>query len=132
MAQRSFLIQAIPCLLMFVVGALVSGCAAFSKGRVVDAACTPTSVVFVGFGEGPANIEQNGTMLWQGQLADYDPSTDLSGGTQLCADAGRDLILHAGGKAYRAPLPETRPPYFVLVDFRTNEPTVQRRPILLD
>lgn len=86
----------------------------------------------MGFEDGLADIQQDGRRLWEGRLAEYDPSTDISGGTEICARGNRELVIHAGEKTYRISLPDNQPRHFVLIDFRSAEPTIQGRPFLLD
>jgi len=94
--------------------------------------CQTTSVTFVGFSEGPGDIQQGDKVLWEGRLAAYDPSTDISAYTQVCAVTDQEILVHAGGKTYRASLPADRAPYYVLIDSRSTESAVQDFPFLLD
>jgi len=94
--------------------------------------CSTTSVTFVGFSEGPADIHQGYKVLWRGHLAAYAPSTDLSGHTQICADASQDILIHVAKKSYRASLRGSAQPFYILVDARVSEPAVQDHPFLLD
>ncbi len=82
--------------------------------------------------EGPADIQQDGRVLWHGRVAQYDHSTDISAQAQICVDERREIVVHASGKTYRASLPANQPPYFVLIDARNTKPVIQRRPFLLD
>lgn len=108
---------------------MLLGCAPTT--RATDR-CLATSVTFVGFSEGPGDIQQSGKVLWRGHLNDYDPSTDISAHTEVCAYEGQVLLMHAGGKTYRVSLPGNRPPYFVLIDSRSSESAIQTLPFLLD
>ena len=115
---------------------VLAGCssqgAATTQAPMTGASCQTTSVIFVGFGNGLADIQQDGMRLWEGRLAEYDPSTDISGEAEICARSELELVLRAGEKTYRALLPDKQPRHFVLIDFRSAEPTIQGRPFLLD
>lgn len=110
----------------------LAGCVATVQAPLTEASCKTTSVNFVGFGAGPADIQQDGERLWEGRLAEYDPSTDISGGAEICVRGDGKLVLHAGDRTYRVSLPHNQPRHFVLIDFRSAEPTIQDRPFLLD
>ncbi|MNT16667.1 hypothetical protein D3C86_1689280 [compost metagenome] len=114
------------------VASVMSGCATITQAPTAKAACPTTFVTFVGFGEGVADIQQDGKALWQGRIAQYDPSTDISAQAQICAEGSREIVVHAAGKTYRASLPANQQPYFVLIDSRSAEPTIQGRPFLFD
>lgn len=117
--------------LTLAVGAMfmLLGCAPTT--RTTDR-CLATSVTFVGFSEGRGDIQQSGKVLWRGHLDDYDPSTDISAHTEVCAYEGQELLLNAGGKTYRVSLPGDRQPYFVLIDARSTDAAIQTLPFLLD
>lgn len=110
---------------------MVSACASVAPEETASV-CPKMFVTFVGFEEGVGTVRQNGSLLWQGRIARYDPSTDISASAELCATGGSEMVAEALGKTYRARLPTDASPYFVLIDARTEEPLIQKRPFLLD
>ena len=132
MARRPFQLRAASTVLLFAAAILLAGCGATTHAPVSGASCKTAFVTFVGFGDGLADIEQNGQRLWESRLAKYDPSTDISGGAEICAHRNRELVLHAGSKTDRARLPDNQARSFVLIDFRSTEPAIQGHPFLLD
>lgn len=132
MARHPFRFRAASTVTVLAAVMALAGCMATTQAPLTGASCRTTSVTFVGFGDGLADIQQDGQRLWEGRLAEYDPSTDLSGGTEICARSNRELVIHAGEKTYRVSLLGNQPRHFVLIDFRSAEPTIQGRPFLLD
>lgn len=132
MAHHPFHFREASTVLVLAAAVALAGCMANKEAPVTGASCKTTSVTFVGFGEGQADIDQGGHRLWEGRLAEYEPSTDISGGTEICARSDRELVLHAGDKTYRVSLPDNQLRHFVLIDFRSAEPTIQSSPFLLD
>jgi len=132
MVYLRFHFRAASIILVLASATALTGCIAIAPTAATEVSCQTTFVTFVGFGDGLADIQQEGRRLWEGRLADYDPSTDISGGGEICAQDSRELILHAGGKTYRAVLPNNQSRHFVLIDSRSAEPTIQNRPFLLD
>lgn len=132
MAHRPFQLRAASTVLVLAAAIVSAGCVATMQAPVTGALCKTTFVTFVGFGDGLADIEQNGQRLWEGRLVEYNPSTDISGGAEVCAHGNRELVLHAGSKTYRARLPDNQARSFVLIDFRSTEPAIQGHPFLLD
>lgn len=117
---------------LVIAAAALAGCATSTQPSPTVSPCIATLFTFVGFGEGLADIQQDGKLLWEGRLAQYDPSTDISGEADICAQADREILVRAGGKIYRASIPNIPQRHFVLINSRTADPTVQDTPLLLD
>ena len=117
---------------LVIAAATLAGCATNTQSSPIASPCIATLFTFVGFEEGLADIQQDGKLLWEGRLEQYDPSTDISGEAYLCAQADREILMQAGGKTYRASIPNVQQRHFVLINSRTVDPTVRDTPFLLD
>ena len=116
---------------------LTVGCAAqgqsILKSQPPGPACQASTVYFVHFPALEVQIASGGSNAVRVQLREYSPSTSISGTVRTCLLRGDTLTVRAEGFLREVRMPQSPPPYYVVVDGQSgSRDHVYLEPVLFD